>query len=317
MLLKNLIGRYGSEVEAVLASIGMPLPEAAVFFVDSGATLAQDAADGEHGNTWSRPFATLNYAISKCTASRGDIILLAPGHAETIEDTGTASGSITDECVLDKAGITVIGVGNGSLIPTFTLEGATDAAIIVTAPSCRISRIKVVSNLADVAIGISTRALADGLQIDNCIFADGAAAKELVIGINLAADCDNCIIENNRFSTVPSGGCANAIVLAGGSDNSIIRDNIANGTYSAGAFLATAAASINLTLLGNIFCNQGAIAVDLHTSTTGIMAKNYLAGTTSIAAVLTDVDGMWLFENYASGEDNKSGLLDPAADGDG
>ena len=90
--------------------------------------------------------------------------------------------------------------------------------------------------------------------------------------------------------------------------------NIAYGTYSAGAFLATAAASINLTIIDNIFVNVGAIAVDLHASTTGILRKNYLGGTTSIAAALTDIDAMWVSENYVTGDVDRSGLLDPGAD---
>jgi len=308
MLLKNLIGKYSSEVESVLASIGIPLPEASVFFVDSGATNAQDAADGEHGNTWSRPFATLDYAVGMCTASQGDIILLAPGHAEA----KTVTGNIA---LLDIIGVHVIGLKMGTVQPTFKL-GHADATLSITAASCKIDGIKVISDIADCATGITIGASADGSVVRNCIFTDGAVAKELVIGISVAADCDNILIEDNIFSTVPSGGCANAIAFAGGCDNSIVRRNTANGTYSAGAFLASVAASVNLTIVDNVFCNQGALALGLHASTTGILARNLLGGTTTIVATLTGEDAIWAFENYITGAAGASGVISPAVDSD-
>lgn len=298
-----------------LVSIGANPGTGRVFYVDSGVT-----TEGG-GTSWETAKDTLDEAIALCTAARGDIILVAQGHQEV----KAAAGDIF---TLDIAGVTVKGVSNGamsgpvasgaatlSLMPVFILDHASATATI-SAPNCRISGLRFESDVIDNAIGLTISAAADGYIVDNCVFRDGAAAEEMVIAISVAADADEGRIAYNTFSTYPAGGCANAILLAGGSDDTIIEGNVANGTYSAGAFLATAASSRNLTFIGNTFCNQGAIAVDLNVGTTGIMRQNYLAGTTSIAAALTDVDAMWLFENYVSGEDNKSGLLDPLADGD-
>ena len=286
-----------------------------VFYCDSGVTNEGD------GTSWDKAKDTLDEAIGLCTADRGDVILVAPDHSET----EAAAASIF---TLDIAGTSIIGCGNGSSygavatgaatynhMPVMILDHAS-ATATVSASNCRISGIRFESDVVDCAAGLTASAAADGLVVDNCVFRDGAADEELVIGISLAADCDEVQLLGNKFSTYAGGGCANAITLAGGSDDALVAGNTAQGTYSAGAFLATAAASRNLQLIGNVFTNQGAIAVDLHASTTGILANNYLAGTTSIAAALTDVDAMWLFENYVSGEDNKSGLLDPGADGD-
>jgi hypothetical protein len=284
-----------------------------VIYVDSGAT-----AGG--GGTWDTAFNTIDAAMDDTSANRGDIIYVAQGHVET--EAGAAS-----IFTCDVAGVSIIGMGDseyGSVaagacttnqIPTFILDHA-DATVSVTAANVTFKNLKFESDVIDNAIGVTVAGTADGFVADGCYFRDGAAAEELVIALSIAADADNVQVRNCVFSTFPGGGCANAILLAGGSDDSIFENNIANGTYSAGAFLATAAASRNLSLIGNTFCNQGVIAVDLNATTTGIMRQNYLAGTTSIAAALTDVDQMWLFENYVSGEDNKSGLLDPGADGD-
>ncbi|MDD5328035.1 MAG: right-handed parallel beta-helix repeat-containing protein, partial [Phycisphaerae bacterium] len=286
-----------------------------VIYVDSGVA----AAGG--GGTWATALQTIDAAMDLTSADRGDVIYVAQGHKE-VEQAAAAIFTC------DVAGVSIIGVSSGSSfatvaagdttdnqMPTFILDHAS-ATVSVTAANVTLKGLKFESDAADCAIGITAAAGADGLVVDGCYFRDGAAAEELVIGVSIAAACTDVQVKNCYFSTYPGGGCANAILLAGASDDSIFENNVANGTYSGGAFLATAAASRNLTFKNNTFCNQGAIAVDLNAGTTGVMANNYLAGTTSIAAALTDVDAMWLFENYVSGEDNKSGLLDPAADAD-
>ena len=321
MLLRNLIRQYGSEVIPIAASLGVDLlANANVYFVDSGATNTLNANDGEHGNSWTQPFATLNYAISRCTAAQGDIILLAPGHAETIEDTGTASGTTTDECVVDKSGVHIIGIGHGQLRPTFTLEGATDAAIVViaAATNVHIKNIEIVSNLANVAAGITLSATSDGAVIEDCVFRDGAAAKELVIGISVAAACDNIIIRNNRFYTVPAGGCASAITLAGESARSVITGNFIQGDYSASCISGVTAAATLLNISDNYLINIDTTAgscIDMHASTTGMSCNNRMMGGKSIADTWI-ADGMVSIENYGTGAVSASGLVEPAVDGD-
>lgn len=284
-----------------------------IFYVDN--------TNGSNSNTgldWDCAFSTLNYAISKCSDAAGDVIYLAPYHTETIEDTGTASGATTDEVVIDKTHISIIGLGRGELRPKFTLEGATDAAFVVTAATTDvlIDNIIIESNLADVGDGITFTATSDGGTVQNCTFRDGAADEELVTAIAIAANCDDMAIINCNFSTFAGGGCAAAIELAGGSDRIKIIGNVAQGTYSAAPLDADAAASTEMVVMHNVFTNQGALAGGFHANCTGINAYNCYAGTTSIAAALNDSAKMWNFENYVTGEDAKSGLLDPGADAD-
>lgn len=281
-----------------------------------------DNTNGSNSNSgldWNHAFSTLNYAMSKCTDSAGDVIYLAPWHAETIDDAGTESGTTTDECVFDKTHVSIIGLGVGEMRPKFTLGSAdTTAAIVVTAATTNgfLSNIIVESNLADVADGITFTATSDGWTIQNCTFRDGAADEELITAIAIAADCDDMAIINCNFSTFAAGGCAAAIELAGGSDRIKIIGNVAQGTYSAAPLDADAAASTEMVVMHNVFANQGALAGGFHGDCTGVHAYNCYAGTTSIAAALNDSAKMWNFENYVTGEDGGSGLLDPAADSD-
>ena len=75
-----------------------------VFWVHSGT-----GSDGNPG-TFSKPFATLSYAVGRCTASQGDMIFAKPGHAETV----------TSTIVVNVAGVSIIGIGNGTNRPNLT-----------------------------------------------------------------------------------------------------------------------------------------------------------------------------------------------------
>lgn len=319
MLTSDLIAKFGWQVMPYLSNLGVNLlAESALLFVDSGATNALDADDGIHGLSFENPFATLNFAAYMATASQGDVILIAPGHAETVDDLGSASSTTTDEIVLDKIGLSVIGIGVGTLRPTFTMGSAdTTASINITAANTRLSNVRVISGLADLAVGITVAATADGTIIENCEIRDGNdAALEMVIGINVAANADAVQIRNCVFETVASGGCANAIVLAGGCDRGEIVGNTAYGTYSAGAMLASAAASTGIIIKDNVLVNEGAVGLALNAATTGVLSGNYVGGTTSIAAALTGDTAIWCFENYVTGAAGAAGIINPAVDSD-
>ena len=275
-----------------------------IFFVSSGT--GTDAAG--YGLSPDTPVATLDYAMDLCTASKGDQVILMPGHAEAL--VGATS------CVLNVAGVEVIGIGNGTLQPTFTLGTADAATISVTAANVRISNIKIISDLADVVAGITAANTADGLVVENCWFTDGAAAKELVIGLSVAAACDRVIIRDNFFSTVDGGGCASAIKLVGATANSVIRDNYIHGDYSAACLDGATAGGTYIHIKGNEMWNtDGAagLAISLHATTTGAVVNNYCLGgkdgTSAIAAA-----GTLVCENYGTNAAGASGLIKPAVD---
>ena len=100
------------------------------FFVDSGATGASDSNDGL---SWESALATLDAAIAKCTANSGDVIWVAPGHAESYTTTGT-------KLTVDVAGVTIIGLGTGASRPTFTF-GHTGATWAISAASAYVSNL--------------------------------------------------------------------------------------------------------------------------------------------------------------------------------
>ena len=172
----------------------------------------------------------MNFAISKCTDGIGDMIYLAPYHAETIDDAGSASGTTTDELVVDKTHITIRGLGYGKLRPTFTL-GSTDttAAMVVTAATTyvTIDNLRFVSGLEDLGDAITLTATSDHCTIMNCDFQDCAVDLEMLTAISVADACSDVSILNCTFRTTVSGGCAAGIEIVGVCDRMKIIGNIA------------------------------------------------------------------------------------------
>ena len=274
-------------------------------YVSSGT--GTDAAG--YGSGPDLPVATLDYAVGLCTANKGDIIYLMPGHAESLAAATSAA--------VDVAGISIVGLGHGSLIPTFTLITATTATIAVTAANVRIKNIKVISDLADVAAGITASNAADGLTIENCIFSDGAAAKELVIGVSLAAACDGCVIRDCLFTTVDGGGCASAIKLVGESVDTLIENCVIFGDYSSSGIDGGTAGATRLRILDNEVRNADAtagLAIKLHASTTGTVRGNLMLGGKDGTAPIAFAAAFCGQNYYSNAAGASAAILAPATD---
>lgn len=105
---------------------GLPLFQSnpgQVWWVSNNASLIPGVLGGADGNqgTFQKPLATLQRAIDLCDQSTGDIIMIKPGHQETI--------SSATALLLNKAGIAIIGLGSGCQRPIFTLDTANTANI--------------------------------------------------------------------------------------------------------------------------------------------------------------------------------------------
>ena len=114
-------------------------------WLSNGPFQAPSATAGSDGNdgTFTRPCATLAGALLKCVAGRGDMIMVKPGHQETIS-TATA-------LIMSVSGVAVIGLGAGALRPTFILATATTATINVVADDVTFQNCVFYANLANIA----------------------------------------------------------------------------------------------------------------------------------------------------------------------
>lgn len=276
-----------------------------VFYVDSNT-----GSDGNSGQTPERPCATIDYVISyKCTANKGDMILVMPGHAETVS---SATG-----LVMDVAGVQVIGMGQGSLMPKITLDTAAAATISITAANCTFANMHLHSDYTGgLTAGITLGASADGCILDGIYFTEAANTKEYLLGISITADCDDVTIRNCRYIGIDGGSTTSFVSAAGGTDRLVFKDNFFRGDASAAAIKLDNAASSDILIENNRIINidTGAgLGIATHNSSTGMMAHNLVLNLKDTVAPVSGT-GMGYFENYGSNAANASGIIWPAVD---
>jgi len=318
----DLIAKYGWQIMPYLSDLGVNLlSESAILFVDGNHTNALNADDTEHGHSFQKPLATLNYAVSLCTADAGDVILIAPNHAETIQDTGTASGTTTDELVIDVAGISIIGIGQNAARPTFTFQGATDACCVVLAGASdvTIKNLIFAGNLEDIGNLMTVSATSDGLTLDNCEFRDGGTnILETIHQVNLAAAADRVTINNCRFFTTSGGSSTLAnIYLTGAVDRLTITNCWLRGDVNTEAMIDGAtSAGTEVFIKGNILDNLDAGAgktIALNASTTGFVGSNVSHGGKDGTNAYT-IAGVVTYDNWYTNAEGARAALQGTSD---
>lgn len=128
-----------------------------------------------------RLFSTIDAAVNGCVANRGDVILVAPGHTESI--TGATS------LVLDTADITIVGLGEGNRRPTLTYTTAATATLPVSAASVRLKNFILNANFADIVAAITLTSGAD-FTLESCLVKANAAS------VNFLALVETSTVDN-------------------------------------------------------------------------------------------------------------------------
>ena len=158
---------------------------------------------GTSGPGWepANAYTTIDSAVSACTANNGDVVVVLPGHAETI----TAAAAID----LDIAGIHVIGLGQGDDKPTITFGTATTATIRFQAKNVTMRNFRFVCNIDSLVKFIDVNK--NFATIEDCDFIT-ASTLEATSFINLATTFDYLTVKRCRFEqpTDPTGTDGNA-----------------------------------------------------------------------------------------------------------
>lgn len=293
-----------------VASFGVPviggniLTTGNVYFVDSGSANAVD--DTAHGTDPSRPFATIDYAVGRCTANNGDYILVMPGHAETV----SAAGGLD----LDVAGITVVGIGSGSSQPTVTLGTVATADIDIDAANVTVENLNLVANFADVAVIFDVNS--DDFTVRNCRFTQaGANLNALVCVQDAAAGGSDRITIEGCHAIMYDAANTHFVNFAGTGGGHIVRNNILIGDWGTmcigGAGVVTYA-----TIIDNVISNAATDSdscINFAATATGICMRNLCAGGAAQANGVT-ATAMAVAENYYGVvSEDLSAILDPIA----
>lgn len=292
----------------VMGSNQVPVTTGTYFFVDSGHSHAADSAG--HGKTASRPYATIDYAIGKCTDSNGDVIIVAPGHAETL----STGGAIT----CDKIGVTIVGLGNGSNKPTLTFS-ATAATIVVSAANVTLSNFNIATGVAELVTAIHVTG-ADAI-IEKMYFSD-SSTYTFISAITAAATALRLNIRfNQAYTSVTPTGTAAFISLTGACNAYRITDNdlfLARANNAASAAIGTlTAAALGVQIHRNnlvAFGGANSLAISLYAATTGSVTYNNLAAPKTAIAGVNAIANCYGSQNFVCNSVALSGLLDPVAD---
>lgn len=246
-----------------------------IFWVDSGS--GSNTNDGTHV----RPYATLDYAVGKCTANNGDLILVKAGHTETV----TAAGGLD----LDVAGITIIGLGNGSDRPTVNFTTAVTADMDVDADNITISNFLFTGGIDALTGPIDINA-ADFTMLD-CETKDvtGQATDFIVADAN----ANRLMIDGWTHRGAAAAGGASALQLVGG-DGSTVRNFFIDGNFDTAAIENVTTAATNLTINGGANGsyirnrNSADVCFTAVATTTGNVGPNIYARIADNAANITE-----------------------------
>lgn len=290
---------------------GAPLTTGTYFFVHSGT-----GSDSNSGRDKTHPLATVQAAINKCTANKSDVILVMPGHAETVTAT-----SIN----LSVAGVRVYGLGSGLLRPTFTY-GAAAATVTVSAANCGWFNCHHIANFLNITAAFTVGAAKD-FVLDSCTFVDNSSSLNFLSAIATGStnnDADGLQVTNNYLYGLATTDAAFVSILA-----NELRLNVSNNvvdkaaTNDAGHFITLSSKDVKgariigniLTVVGSAGAAAGVFLTGSGTASSGIVSDNYVFSLDTTSALIASTGtGLRFLQNFYSGAADASGAVWPVAD---
>ena len=270
---------------------------------------------GSSNGTRTKPFATIDYAVGRCTANQGDVIMVMPGYVQTV----TATGGIT----FDVAGVRVVGLGNANDRPTITYNTDASADISITADDVVLENFIHVSTLADVTGPI--RVTGAGANFINHSFRDsGSGHFDGIFDIAGAdRDCDYLTIKHCSYISTDTQAF-NFIEIANDVHYLVIEDcahwSLATATVE---FMSIAAgASIFGALIQRVYTHNldtgssiSLIVATDQTDNTGIVADCFCNTRDTLGELLmTASAGMQFLRCRGSSVIDKQGYTLPSVD---
>ena len=228
----NLNSGYGQSMAGGLPFMG----SGKVFIVGDSSTanvdmLKQMFVPDPDGDL--RFFADIDSAINACTANAGDLILVMPGHTETI----TAASGIT----ADIAGVSIVGLGRGSDRPTINFTTAVTASIVVSAANVRLENLLFTGGIDALTNPVHIQ----GADCELINIETKDVTGQTVDFIVTTAAADRLKIKGWVHRGAAAAGAASAISIVGG-DGIEIDDFDIDGNFSVAAIENVTTAATNI-----------------------------------------------------------------------
>jgi len=268
-----------------------------VFWVSS---TGANASDTTGQGTFEKPFATIDYAIGRCTANHGDIIMVKANHAETV----SAAAGI--DC--DVEGIKIIGMGEGDDRPTISFTAAA-SDIDIDADNVTIENLIFLANFA-TGVSATIDVNKEYFTMRDCWFIGNAADETHLISVITDANANDMTIENCKVQLLVAEDGSTAITTTSteairlvGADRACIKNNYISGDFTTAAINAITTACKDILILDNLINNSATEnitgAIDIVAASTGYMDGNkcYAADPTAATDII-DSSSLILGYNY-------------------
>jgi len=262
-----------------------------IWFVDSGNSDASDTAG--FGQNPDAPFATIDYAVGKCTANNGDVIYALPGHTETV----SAAGGLD----LDVAGIKIVFLGEGSNRATIKFGTDADADMDVDAANITLVNPRFEADIDALTGPIDVNAA--NFTIINGEWHDGTQkqTKDCIIA---DANADYLFIDGWRYFKGTAGTQQESHIQIAGATKPILKNIDIVGDFDTGA-IENGTAWVDAYLENVHIDNQapGPVVGILLQATSSGSARNCHVRVASGSTYITADNDMQWFECYGTGTD--------------
>lgn len=303
----------GVPVTPNIAALSGP-PTGNLFFVGTG---GNDNATGANGASPRAPFLTLAYALTKVTANNGDVIYLMPNQTITVSNATALALSV--------AGVTIIGLGVGNRRPLFDFTTANTATILVSAAGITVQNCRFRASFLSIAAAFTVAAGGYFTLIGNKFFDNTSVLNflNIVQTTGIANTADGLTLIGNSWNGLGTTSVNSFVLSANDIDGAVWQSNyvLLARTATAAVFATiTAGVLTNLICTGNSAISQqtadtggGFINVG-GTTSTGIVANNYLSDLSTTDLFMTTSVGVRFQQNFKTGVLASSGYLLPVAD---
>lgn len=291
-----------------------------VTWVYNGTAIQVGQRGGSNSNrgSFQSPFSTVAYALTQCTAARGDIIMVKPGHTETISDATSFA--------MSTSGVAIVGLGSGALRPTFTLDTANTATIPVSAANCGVKNCIFKANFLSIASAF-TVATAANFAVEDCYFVDTSSTLNFLNIVKTtggANTADGLTFSNNvvdnlgvtaNNTTVLTANTIDRLTFKGNNLKWAVQNDAAIGVIATAGVLTNADIGFNKGYRPNTTTAGGSLVNVGGTTSSGWLYNNYVQTlTTTVDLICTANVGFGFFDNKVTGVKGASGFLIPAAD---
>ncbi len=302
---------------------GLPIQQTnpgRVFWLSNSTAVSERTRVGSDNSrgTYDQPFATLAYAISQCLAGRGDVIMVKPGHAENI-----ASATA---CPANISGVAVVGLGSGTLRPTFTFTTANTATIPVSAANVGFQNCVFTANFLSIAAAF-TLSTAKGFTVESCLFNETSSTLNFLNCIKstgAANTVDSLVVADTAWNGLGTTSVNSFVLSANDIDNCrLSRNRIILARTATAASLLTVTAGVltnfqgegNRTWTKQTASTGGAMVNVGGTTSSGFLHNNFQATLdTAGDLIVTGTTGIVPFENNITGAIAASGFIIPTRD---